>query len=323
MPKCGNFWLYRTIQELLKASGVDHRSFIRQHPIHPEAQQWRLSYEGQADIDAIAVEGDACFAVISTAFRERIEDLDAYLGQCTHVWTHAPWSSAIASVASRCDTVVYILRDPRDMAISMSKFAFTSYYQEHFQDSEPDASAFLKHRLYGQILSWVRHVAGYLVNRDTYNVKFVFYERMLHDLTGEVGELAEYLGTSLSGDRLATVVDRLGFRSMKEQNPSHVRKGTAGQWATVLSAAQKRQVAKMAGPMLRLLNYPVDESDLNDGIPELPAVVERADVERAVRVSRGDLLDKIKYGLSLGVSKRPLREKVRKGLQFLSGSARV
>ena len=54
-PKCGNFWLYQIIQQVLARSGHDTTSFIQQQPIYALARDWDLNYPDQAKIDVLEI----------------------------------------------------------------------------------------------------------------------------------------------------------------------------------------------------------------------------------------------------------------------------
>lgn len=40
VPKCGNFWLYQIIEEILFQKGQKQPKFIEQHPIAELAKTW-------------------------------------------------------------------------------------------------------------------------------------------------------------------------------------------------------------------------------------------------------------------------------------------
>ncbi len=320
LPKSGNYWLYKILQETMQRAGLPQRSFVQTRPIYEEAKTWPY-FADQAGIDYLEVT-EAGYFYRKGAFQERISDLDGYIASCSHVWTHAPWSDRAAQAFRKFDRIVYIIRDPRDVAISASKYFFTPFMQAQHPNAEPDEETFLQHRLYELVLTWIQHVGGYLLHLQEYPVHVIFYERLLQSFDLEFQALTDYLEISLPAQQAQALKQAVEFSSMKKKSPQHVRKGQAGQWVEVLTAAQKRQVAKMASPLLALLNYPIDKSGIGEGLPKLPARLEPEQVRSAIQAGRGDLGDKLRYALAFSTSRRPLAEKISKGMAFLLGKDR-
>ena len=317
MAKSGNYWVYQIVRALLRVGGVPERSFIQSHLVFQDAQRWQLSAKDQARIDAVAVERGNCYAVISSAFKERIVDLPAYVRSCSHIWTHAPWSRPLEEMFIRAPRRLYIIRDPRDVALSMARFAFSPYYKEYFGTREPDEATYLRHRIYGMTVKWVRHVGGYLMHGLPMGLHVVFYERLLKDPISEVAALAKYLDLTVDDLALRAVTSETGFESMRRQDPAHVRRGRAGDWRNALTDSQQEQVARLAGPMLSLLGYPVRAE--HDWPPELDRAIEPRQIARAVRAANGGVWDKVRLGWALIASRRPLWQKVRRGTSFMLG----
>lgn len=285
IAKSGNFWLYRILQDIIHYAGLPQRSFIQQQPIYAIAQTWPLSTEEQAGVDVMDIEPHGCFYRISSVFRMPIDDLDAYIAQCSHVWTHSAFCAFSNEVLPKFDKVVYIIRDPRDVAISMSRFIFTDYMRRYNPHGERDPDTFLDKTLALRMKVWAEHVGGYLKARERLNIHVVFYERLRHDFEAELQHLLAYLGIALGEEDIARIRQDVDFAAMHSANPQHVRKGEAGQWRQVLSQRQQRRARRVAGPMLRLLGYPLRAEEI-DGLPHLPARLEAAQVDRAVRHAR-------------------------------------
>ncbi len=294
LPKSGNLWLYKILQNVIRYGGLEQRSFIQNQPIYERAKTWNLSFAGQAGVDVLDVLPHGCFYRIERIVYEPVENIDDYIGKCSHVWTHSSFCERSFTVLPRFDKVVYIIRDPRDVAISHSKFAFTAYMLRYYPSGYADPDEHLAHRLEGKMRNWVWHVGGYLKHRDELNIHVVFYERLLHVFDAEFADLLAYLDMDLDDRIVAKIKDAVSFESMKSQDPHHVRKGEAGEWRQLLTAAQQKQAARSAGPMLELLNYPVDEqmgySDQMNTLPCLPAQLNHAQLDRAIARGRRPLL---------------------------------
>ena len=319
LPKSGNLWLHKIIQESLRLGGTELKSFVQSQPIYQEAKTWP-GFSEQAGIDFIEVDSDSCF-FRKGAFRQPIVNLDDYLSQCTHVWTHALWIPHCDQVFSKFDKIIYIVRDPRDVVVSASKYYFTPFMLAQHPQQETDAETFLKHRLYEQMITWVQHLGGYLLHAEEFRIHFVFYERLLHDFDNEYARLLSYLGMHLSGEGISQVKESTRFENMKKQNPHHLRKGEAGGWVNVLIPKQVRQVVKISGSMMEILSYPLTGPE-GTALPCMPTQIDRDQVRRAISTARGSLGDKLRYAWGFATSRRPFSEKLSKGLEYLQRKGR-
>ena len=319
LPKSGNYWLYQILQQMLGRAGVPQQSYARRHPIYETAKSWP-HFADQAGIDYLEINSGGYF-FRKGAFVEPILDLDVYLAQCSHVWTHAYWDEQAGAAFRKFDRIVYILRDPRDAAISAAKYVFTPFMQEQHPGGERTSEEYLDHRFAELIFAWVQHVGGYLLRQEEYGIYVIFYERLLADLEGELQALLAYLGVSLPPEEITAIQDAVTFTTMKQKSPHHVRKGQAGGWVDALSPAQKAQAQKIAGSLMALLGYPLAEGQVGK-LPELSAPLDAQQIIEAMRLSRGGWQDKLAYGAAFLRSRRPLGEKLQKGMQFLLGRGR-
>lgn len=261
MPKSGNFWLWQILQGTIKAAGLPNESFIQRQPVYPIAKTWELSFAEQADIDVLDIIPHAQFYRISSIFRMPVGDLDAYLAQTNHVWTHSHFNEGSKVVFPKFDKIVYILRDPRDVILSQSRFAFTDYRKKFLPSRYENADKFLAGQIPEMSERWRRHVAQHLLNRQEYNIHPVFYEQLLHDFESEYGKLLAYLGIELSVEKIAAVKQAVQFETMQAANPNHLRKGQAYKWMETLSPEQQELALKNLGDLLSILNYPMNAND--------------------------------------------------------------
>lgn len=270
IAKSGNFWLYKILQSVIRHGGLETKSFIKQHPIYELARLWDLPTTDHADIDTLEINKFQCVTLIWPIFREPVDDIDSYINSCSHVWTHAHLSEYALTVLPKFDKIVYILRDPRDVAVSMSRFAFTPYYLKHCPHKYRDAEEYLADRLQPLITNWAHHVGNYLRFQTQLNIHILFYERLLQSFEPNFLALLKYLGVTLGPDTITEIVEEVGFETMRSQNPEHVRKGRSGQWVNVLSEEQNRQTVEIAGSLLEYLNFPLDKESVGHQIPRLP-----------------------------------------------------
>lgn len=303
VAKSGNYWVYKTIQTILQNQGLPNHSFIQNEPIYPVAQTWPLSHDEQAGIDVLDIEAERCFYRISNIFRMPILDLDAYLSRCSHVWSHSSYVDQAQTVLPKFDKVVYIVRDPRDVALSMARFVFTPYMQTFRPVRATTQKDYLQNHLDGLVRLWVSHVAAYLLQADSLNIHFLFYERLLTDFDNELAALLTYCDIRPSVELINHVKHTVDFQTMQAQNPEHVRRGKMNQWLHKLSAQQQQTAWQIAGPLLTLLNYP--ETAVSNDLPRYPTTVASEAVQAALAVAnKRPFLSRAKQWASKQINKR-------------------
>ncbi|NEP47126.1 MAG: sulfotransferase domain-containing protein, partial [Okeania sp. SIO2H7] len=180
-------------------------------------------------------------------------------------------SSNAFTIMQKFDKVIYIVRDPRDVSISWSNFIFTPYVRRYFPFftvDETNSETYVNKNLTTIVSDWMNHVGGYLKHQKDLNIHFVFYERLLHDFDRELEKILAYLGIELDKKARGEIKEKVSFNSMKQDSPNHIRKGQLAQWVNILTDAQKEEVLQMATPLLKLLNYPLNNQI--DTLPELP-----------------------------------------------------
>jgi aryl sulfotransferase len=306
VPKSGNYWLYCIIANIRQQAGLKHYSFIQQHPIQQQAKNWQLGFARQTEMDFLTIGTRQCFLRLSAVFREEISDIDDYIDSCSQVWTHSAINSLALSVLPKFDKIIYIIRDPRDVAISYSKFAFSEhklkYGPFHY---EKNPQAYLENRIEAMARQWVQHVGGYLKYRSQLNIYPVFYENLLHSFERELERLLDYLEIELSPRAIAEIGHQVAFKTMKQHSPNHLRKGRSGQWQTVLSDRQKERVRQVAAPMLDLLGYSTDTTSL----PSIPKDLEPVALEGAIALARYSPFDRLRSFYNFVNSQRSMSAK--------------
>jgi aryl sulfotransferase len=319
--KSGNYWLYQVIHHSLEQAGMPQRSYARQHPIYQQAKDWPY-FSDQAGVDYIEITNRGHY-FRKGAYVEPIPDLDAFLAQCTHVWTHSFWSGGTNSAFGKFNKIVYIIRDPRDVVTSAARFVFTPFMQQEHPLQERNPQEYLQHRLYELLLGWVQHVGSYLLKHREYPIHFVFYERLLANFDESYGELLDFLEINLPPASRAAVKQATQFNEMKKKSPHHVHKGQARQWLETLTPTQSSVATQIAGPLLGLLNYPIDPRAAEEAsLPWLPGDLEVESIQDALQDSRGTWRDQLRYAVAYLRSRRPLAEKLNRGLEYIGGSGR-
>lgn len=255
VPKCGNFWLYQIIQQILLKSGRDRTSFIQKQPIYGLAKTWDLNFPDQSKIDVMEITDVQLSYRISSIFRKPVENLQHYIDSTSHVWTHSPICKRSSEVMNAFAHKVYIIRDPRDRAISASKYYCSPYMLKYFPQEETDPQKYLDKNFNRLITDWVWHVYDHLRLSSEDNIHIIFYENLLNHFQQSFDALLHYLGISLTDEKRLEIEEAVSFSTLKVNNPKHLKKGQANYWREQLTAKQIEQAEIIAGPLLKALNY--------------------------------------------------------------------
>ena len=257
VPKCGNFWLYRIIQEILKRSGRDTSSFIEQQPIYALAKNWDLNFPEQCRIDVLDITDLQDSYRISSIYRMPIDHIGEYVAKTNHVWTHSPVCKRSGEVFREFDKIVYIIRDPRDRALSAAKYYCSDYMLKYFPQEEKEPEHFLQKNFEKLMHEWVWHVWDHLRLSKEYNIHISFFEGFKKGFQQELDLLLGYFGIEFSAEEKKELEEAVSFENMKKKNPKHLKKGTSGYWMDQLSDEQLAKANTIAGPLLRYLGYPI------------------------------------------------------------------
>lgn len=271
LPKSGNFWLRTILTNILQLANQENRSFIQSQPIYDIAKTWDLSVRGQIAIDFLDITPNALFYRIGNIFRYPVDDINDYINRCSLVWTHSQFSSQVLDILPKFDKAIYILRDPRDVAISWANFVFSPYMRRYYPfliTGETEPSSYLNNHLQEIITDWVNHVSGYLAVQEKSPIHWLFYENLLTSFDREIEQLLAYLEIELDSSARTALKNQVDFTTMKQDNPNHLRKGSVKQWINILSEEQQDVVLQISKPLLEELNYPLNTQE--EKLPKLP-----------------------------------------------------
>jgi hypothetical protein len=160
---------------------------------------------------------------------------------------------------------VYLVRDPRDVALS---------YSRHVGKSVDDTIELMGQELARTtthdtevahfLSSWSNHVESWLA-KD--NVTVIRYEDLLKDPVPGFVEIVKAVGYDLDEERVAAAVDAVAFDKLKQQEKAHgfleasrknssfFHKGKAGRWRDTLTAEQVARIEQDHGKMMQLCGY--------------------------------------------------------------------
>lgn len=280
--KSGNFWLYKIIDSIYNVKGIPKNSYVKKHPIYEMAKDWELSYPEQSSIDMLDIENRKCFWRISSIFRKPIEDIDEYLSGTSHVWTHSLICNRSHEIYKKFDKVVYIIRDPRDRALSEAKFAFSDYMQHYFPCEENSPEEYLNNNFIKSMNRWRWHVYDHLRFAGELNIHIIFYERLLKDFDAEFSSLLEYLETPLDDHEKQWVKEQVQFNTMKKRNNKHLNKKHYGSWEKVLDNQNKKVAEDINEQLLHMMKYP-NGRFIPGVLPESPRELSKEFMEKHLK----------------------------------------
>jgi hypothetical protein len=177
----------------------------------------------------------------------------------------------------RYKQVIYIVRDPRDVALSQ--------YHHHrklklIEDNHPFES-FLPRFLAGETNvhgSWKQNVASWLAARYG-DPRFLLlrYEDMLVDTRSELASICSFLGVEATPERLSRVVEQSSPREMRKleqvqadqcaltkdtrQDLPFVRTAKSGNWKSEMPDSSVVAIEAAWGPLMKWLGYELVSGD--------------------------------------------------------------
>lgn len=168
----------------------------------------------------------------------------------------------------RYPRVIYIVRDPRDVAVSQYHF----HRKRRLFEADYPLEDFVSRFVAGQVCdysSWGEHVASWLSTRyGQPGFLLLHYEDMLQDTVRELSKIVSFLGLKTSPEAINEAVERSSADKMRQleksqaqlfngtrntrQDVTFVRAAKAGGWKSNLP---EDLVAKIEGAWAPLIHY--------------------------------------------------------------------
>lgn len=267
-PKSGNTWM-RMALNCLDNDGRPLDINNLEGPLGDIAAS-RTGFDRWCDIDSTDLGPDEILAARPHAFRLMARGLKQPVFKKAHeAFVPVPGGGwlfpADATVAA-----IYMVRDPRDVAIS---------YAHHLGRSVDEAIARMAdpaHDMVGRdggnwqlpqpVGSWSQHVESWL-DRPPFPVLLVRYEDMLADLAAILRPVMVLAGRRVGGDRIDRAVQATRFDALRAQEQQHgfrerslrtqtfFRQGRAGGWRDTLSPAQVARIEADHATVMARLGY--------------------------------------------------------------------
>ncbi|KAF8781773.1 sulfotransferase 1E1-like [Argiope bruennichi] len=155
--------------------------------------------------------------------------------------THLPYSCLPEDILQKQCKMIYITRNPRDVAVSYYHFACMLKETQYKGNFEQFFQRFLLDRT--TYSPFLLHNLEFWNHRNDKNVLFLFYEDLKRDITSNLKKIAEFLDRNLSDEELNSIKKHTEFKSMAKQESvvlpedatvgskgSFFRKGQTGDW---------------------------------------------------------------------------------------------
>jgi hypothetical protein len=175
----------------------------------------------------------------------------------------------------RYPKIIYIVRDPRDVALS-----YYDFQRKYMQiDDQYPLERYVDDFVTGKLISigwgtWGENVASWMFTRGKQrNFLLLRYEDMMRDTASELARIAEFLGIDPSAERLQRAIDRSSADHMRalekleadkwvatknrRKDIPFVRVAKSGGWRTALPASCARQIEAAWGDLMNTLGYEI------------------------------------------------------------------
>ncbi len=266
-PKSGNTWL-RLFLESLAKGGKTYDINSLEKDIRPSSLRW--DFDRILDIESSDMTDDEVADARPRQYELEATDATGPLLRKVHdAWNLTPSGEPLFPREVTLGAV-YIVRDPRDVAVSYTHHLGKSTDYAIADMANPMSTLGKTHRrlliqLPQRLCSWSEHVESWL--SAPIKLHLIRYEDMQAQSMDTFSEVARFLGFDSSPDKIAQAVeavrfDRLqsaeaksGFLDRLPHQERFFRKGVAGGWRDSLSIAQVKRIEFDHGAVMKKLGY--------------------------------------------------------------------
>lgn len=256
-PKSGNTWLRILFANLL-AGGDQPRHINNLTEEETLLSRWRFGDDVLAEPDTLYPSELASLRAVQGAFVARS------LRSAFVCKTHDSFDPEIAG--SFAKAALYIIRDPRDVAISLSHHAGITIDCAITRMLDPACQSEGVMQLRYKMGDWASHVAGWTTQTGI-PLEVVRYEDLREDPVKEFtrifaglaglaspAEIARAVGHS-SLEELQRQESTAGFREKSPGQLRFFRTGQIGEWRNLLTTAQVRKIESACAPVMERWGY--------------------------------------------------------------------
>jgi len=267
-PKSGNTWLRAVLATLVSGQAAD---------INALGFLGGISSNRSRFDDALGIASADLSLEQETDLRPRVYEVWAAEAQrplyCkVHDAYHATPAGEPLFPAAATLGAVYAVRDPRAVALSLSRFSAWSIDDTVARMDDPasifgDSRGMLHRQLRQRLLRWSDHVESWLA--APFPVLVVRYEDMHADPHAEFARLARFLGLPADAERIDVAVQASAFARLQAQERDagfiekphktdvFFREGSVDGWRRVLTPEQSARIVAAHGAVMRRLGYDV------------------------------------------------------------------
>lgn len=184
--------------------------------------------------------------------------------------THLPFSLMPHSIMEQGSKVVYVARNPRDVAVSYYHLCRLFRTQDFQGTFEEFWDCFEKNHV--DWSSYWTHIKEGWAHRNHPNVLFLFYEDMSNNLPATIRQVAAFLEKTLTNEQVERLADHLQIKNFKN-NPSvnydnlktihmvrpqaqgFVRSGKSNEWSKEYTPELKERVLKWIAENIKDLEF--------------------------------------------------------------------
>jgi aryl sulfotransferase len=274
-PKSGNTWLRLALQCLRRG---DASLDINDAHGRPMISSSRALFDRTLNIES----SDLTPEEVEAARPALYAQLAARIRGCPILKVHDAWTTTSGGApifpASASAGVIYLVRDPRDVAVSFSSHLGMPIDTLIAQMGDSRFSiALAQNTITNQVpqrlLTWSAHVESWL-DTSGLPMMLVRYEDMIADMQAVLTRVATFAGIETDAASIAQAAVSVQFSTLREQeatrgfrerptaSPRFFRRGIAGAWRDELTSAQAERIVGQHAAVMRRLGYITDGRDL-------------------------------------------------------------
>lgn len=277
-PKSGNTWLRLALASVARdGAPVD---LSAEEPAFPPVSSRRL-FDHVLEIDSSNLTPVECERLRPRVFELLARDANAPMIRKVHDSWHDTADGEPLFPPDVTLGVLYLVRDPRDVAVSFAAYMSISIdeaisrMQNPAHTLTPNIGQLHAH-MPQRLGRWSDHVQSWVDNRAQ-RTSLIRYEDLLTDPTRVIADAARFLGWSPSARAIERAVAATRFDVLQRQEalggfPERTptarrffRRGTAGEWRQVLNAEQILRIECTHGDVMRRLGYVTSPSPRSSG----------------------------------------------------------
>lgn len=260
-PKSGNTWMRILLANLL--AGAERPADIN-NLAEPETlvSQWRFADDMLVDPDLLEKREleqlrplQCDFAALNIAYPFFCKTHDRF-----ELETGEP------TLGTSARRALYIIRDPRDVAISLSYHSSLTIDGAIAQMMDPRAHSAGRVQLPYMVGDWGSHVMSWTTQRLV-QTKVVRYEDIWADTIGVLGAIVDFVGGRASEEEIRRAVSHSRFEELQQQEASKgfresrpgqqrfFRAGRVGEWRDTLTPEQARTIENRFADVMSTHGY--------------------------------------------------------------------